>query len=165
MKALMAVFWKELADDFTSRRFLILFPLVFLAAVSAAYVAAQGLKPVYGSEEEVEVIRFVFLKVFTVSSGALPSSISICQRGKTSRTWEKKKQLKLLKYLTDQSNTEPEGLNAFFVVNQALRQAVGVLEVKIEIKIIKNVLMNGVSQVQLKRTAPCRPAGMDSLYS
>ena len=56
MKALMAVFWKELADDFTSRRFLILFPLVFLAAATAAYVAAQGLKPVYGSEEEVEVL-------------------------------------------------------------------------------------------------------------
>ena len=53
MKALMAVFWKELADDFTSRRFLIIFPLVFMASVSAAYVAAQGLKPVFGSEEEV----------------------------------------------------------------------------------------------------------------
>jgi ABC-2 type transport system permease protein len=73
MKALMAVFWKELADDFTSKRFLILFPLVFLAAVSAAYVAAQGLKPVYGTEEEIELMRFVFLKVFTVSSGAMPS--------------------------------------------------------------------------------------------
>ncbi|OGO23798.1 MAG: hypothetical protein A2144_09075 [Chloroflexi bacterium RBG_16_50_9] len=68
----MAVFWKELADDFTSRRLLILFPLVFLAAVSATYVASQGLRPTYG-EEEVETIRFVFLKLFTISSGALPS--------------------------------------------------------------------------------------------
>jgi ABC-2 type transport system permease protein len=73
MQALVAVFWKELADDFTSRRFLILFPLVFLAAASAAYVAAQGLKPVYGGEGEVQAVRFVFLKLFTISSGALPS--------------------------------------------------------------------------------------------
>jgi ABC-2 type transport system permease protein len=71
MQALMAVFWKELADDFTSRRFLMLFPLVLLAGASASYVAAQGLKPIYG--EEVETVRFVFLKLFTVSSGALPS--------------------------------------------------------------------------------------------
>lgn len=50
-----------------------MFPLVFMAVASAAYVAAQGLKPVYGGEEELEIIRFVFLKIFTISSGALPS--------------------------------------------------------------------------------------------
>ena len=71
LQALLAVFGKELADDFTSRRFLILFPLVFLAGAAAAYVAAQSLKPVYG--EEVEAVRFAFLKLFTVSGGALPS--------------------------------------------------------------------------------------------
>lgn len=73
MQALMAVFWKELADDFTSKRFLILFPLVFLAAASSAYVAAQGMKPVFGAETEPETLHFVFLNLFTVSSGALPS--------------------------------------------------------------------------------------------
>jgi ABC-2 type transport system permease protein len=71
MKALVAVFWKELADDFTSRRFLILFPLVLLATASSAYVATQSLKPVY--EAEIKTVQFVFLKVFTTSSGALPS--------------------------------------------------------------------------------------------
>jgi ABC-2 type transport system permease protein len=71
MKALVAVFWKELADDFTSRRFLILFPLVLLATASAAYVAIQGLKPTYG--EDAQITRFVFLKIFTFSNGTLPS--------------------------------------------------------------------------------------------
>jgi ABC-2 type transport system permease protein len=71
MKALVAVFWKELADDFTSRRFLILFPLVLLATASAAFVAIQSLKPAYG--EDLQTVRFIFLKVLTISNGALPS--------------------------------------------------------------------------------------------
>ena len=70
MKALVAVFWKELADDFTSRRFLVLFPLVLIATATAAYVAIQGLKPAYG--EEIQTLRFVFLKLFTISNGAPP---------------------------------------------------------------------------------------------
>ncbi len=71
MKALVAVFWKELADDFTSKRFLILFPLVLLATASSAYVATQGLRPTYGTE--VPAVQFAFLKVFTFSNGTLPS--------------------------------------------------------------------------------------------
>jgi ABC-2 type transport system permease protein len=73
MKAIAAVFWKEMADDFTSKRFLILFPLVLLATAASAYIAIQGLRPTYG--EEVRTVQFMFLKIFSYSNSALPSCL------------------------------------------------------------------------------------------
>ncbi len=76
MKGLIEVFWKELADAFTGKRFLILFPLIMLAGVFSAYVAAQGIKPIAVEGQEGIVngtIPFVFLQMFTTSSGAMPS--------------------------------------------------------------------------------------------
>ena len=68
MSGLITVFWKELADDFTSWRFMILFFLILLAGVFAIYVSAQTIR-----EVEVET-NLVFLKLFTTSSEALPYS-------------------------------------------------------------------------------------------
>lgn len=67
-----AVFWKELADHFGSRRFIILFALIALAGVFAAYVAASTIR---ASVEEAPT-EFVFLLLFTVSGGALPAFLS-----------------------------------------------------------------------------------------
>jgi ABC-2 type transport system permease protein len=63
-----AVFRKELADHLASRRFAILFALVFLAAILAIYVAIQNIRSVVTPTTE-----FVFLKMFTTSGETLPS--------------------------------------------------------------------------------------------
>jgi len=71
LPGLGAVFYKELADFLGSRRFLILLVLIALAALSASYTAAQSIR------EELERSQgFVFLLLFTASSGALPPFIS-----------------------------------------------------------------------------------------
>lgn len=66
-----AVFWKELADYFSSWRFVILFGITLLAALYATYTAAQTIvSNVQGTPTE-----FVFLRLFTTSGGKLPSFI------------------------------------------------------------------------------------------
>jgi len=70
MQGMITVFWKELADNFSSKRFIILFALVLLAGVFAIYVAAE-----YIREVEVET-QFVFLKLYTTSGEALPSFLT-----------------------------------------------------------------------------------------
>lgn len=62
----MAVFWKELADHFTSKRFIILFLLVYLAGIATIYVAAQNIRT-----GVTETTQFIFLRLFIVS-GDLP---------------------------------------------------------------------------------------------
>lgn len=62
----MAVFWKELADHFTSKRFIILFLLIYLAGIAAIYVAAQNIRT-----GVTETTQFIFLRLFIVS-GDLP---------------------------------------------------------------------------------------------
>ncbi len=70
MFGLLTVFRKELADHFSSRRFTILLVLVWLSGISAIYVAAQSLREAtVGSE-------FVFLRLFTTSTGVLPPFIA-----------------------------------------------------------------------------------------
>ena len=73
MQGLLAVFQKEFADHFGSRRFLILFALIFLAGLSATYVAAQSIQ---GELMDKPDQTFVFLKLFTASSGVLPPFIT-----------------------------------------------------------------------------------------
>ncbi len=67
MQGMMTVFWKELADDFTSKRFVILFLVVLFVVGVTIYVAAQTIR------EEVVETRFVFLMLFTTSGGNLPA--------------------------------------------------------------------------------------------
>lgn len=73
MRGLSAVFWKELSDHMGSRRFLILFAIIALAGLWATYVAAQSIR---GELAESPESRFVFLQIFTASSGLLPPFIS-----------------------------------------------------------------------------------------
>ncbi len=63
-----AVFRKELADHLASKRFVILFILVLLAAIFATYIAVQNIRCAVTPTTE-----FVFLKIFTTSSETLPS--------------------------------------------------------------------------------------------
>jgi len=67
MSGLIAVFWKELADHFSSKRFVILFLLVYLAGIATIYVAAQSIRT--GISDTTE---FVFLRLFIVSGENLP---------------------------------------------------------------------------------------------
>lgn len=62
MSGLMAVFWKELADHFNSKRFIILCLLIYLAGIATIYVAAQNIR-----SEVTETTQFIFLRLFTVS--------------------------------------------------------------------------------------------------
>jgi len=62
MSGLIAVFWKELADHFNSKRFIILSLLVYLAGIATIYVAAQNIRTGI-----TETTQFIFLRLFTVS--------------------------------------------------------------------------------------------------
>jgi ABC-2 type transport system permease protein len=67
MRGLITVFRKELADDFTSWRFLILFALVFAVGTFSIYIDAQ-----YIREAVAGTPRFIFLQLYTTSGQALP---------------------------------------------------------------------------------------------
>lgn len=71
MTGTMTVFRKELADHFTSWRFMILFVVVLLAGVFAIYVAAGNIR---GSVTGIS--HFVFLRLFTTSGEAMPSFLT-----------------------------------------------------------------------------------------
>ena len=66
MSGLITVFWKELADHFTSWRFIILIAIVFGVGIIAIIIDAQFIK------EAVTDPRFVFLQLYTTSGQALP---------------------------------------------------------------------------------------------
>jgi ABC-2 type transport system permease protein len=69
MSGLAAVFWKELADHFNSKRFIILSLLIYLAGIATIYVAAQNIRT--GITENTQ---FIFLRLFIVSGENLPFS-------------------------------------------------------------------------------------------
>jgi len=65
-----AILRKELADYFTSIRFVILFALILFASAAGLFAAFQGIRNVNLPE------GFVFLGLFTTSGEAIPSLIS-----------------------------------------------------------------------------------------
>lgn len=69
MSGLMAVFRKELADHFASKRFIILSLLIYLAGIATIYVAAQNIR-----SGMTETTQFIFLRLFIVSGETLPFS-------------------------------------------------------------------------------------------
>lgn len=74
MPGLAPVFRKEIADHFSSRRFLILLVLIFIAGLAATYVAAQSIRDAVTSSGAQA--RFVFLLLFTASNGQLPPFVA-----------------------------------------------------------------------------------------
>jgi ABC-2 type transport system permease protein len=65
------VFWKELADLFGSKRFIILFFLILIVAGAAVYLAGQSLQ-----EDPPLDTSYVYLRLFTQGAGGLPSFLS-----------------------------------------------------------------------------------------
>jgi len=61
------VFWKELADHFSSRRFMILLAIIVLTGLWATYSAAQTIR----EDAAIMPTEFVFLLLLTSQSGAL----------------------------------------------------------------------------------------------
>jgi ABC-2 type transport system permease protein len=72
MSGLAAVFWKELADYFNSKRFIILSILIYLAGIATIYVAAQNIRT--GITENTQ---FIFLRLFIVSGQNLSFSFPV----------------------------------------------------------------------------------------
>jgi ABC-2 type transport system permease protein len=72
MSGIAAVFWKELADHFNSKRFIILSILIFVAGIAAIYLAAQNIRT--GITENTQ---FIFLRLFIVSGENLPFSFPL----------------------------------------------------------------------------------------
>jgi ABC-2 type transport system permease protein len=72
MSGLAAVFWKELADYFNSKRFIILSLLIYLAGIATIYVAAQNIRT-----GVTEYTQFIFLRLFVVSGESLPFSFPV----------------------------------------------------------------------------------------
>ncbi len=63
MQGMMTVFWKELADDLTSKRFLILFLVVLLAVVFPIFISFQAIDAI--KEAVTTGTQFVFLMLFS----------------------------------------------------------------------------------------------------
>lgn len=72
MGGMGVVLWKELTDNFSSRRFLIMFLIICFVAVASCYLSAQNLR---GSLEEFPTEQ-IFLRLFVVSGESLPSFVS-----------------------------------------------------------------------------------------
>ena len=66
------VFWKELADHFSSRRFMILLVIIVLSGVWAIYASGQSIR----QDAESAPAEYVFLLLLTSQSGGLLSLAS-----------------------------------------------------------------------------------------
>jgi|SRR5689334_1549624 len=66
------VFWKELADHFSSRRFMILLAIIVLTGVWAVYASGQSIR----QDAESAPAEYVFLLLLTSQSGGLLSLAS-----------------------------------------------------------------------------------------
>lgn len=71
MSGLKVIFWKELADNLGSRKFLIIFVIICLTAISIVYTLSQNI----GQYVEELSTDYMFLSLFSSSVGNLPSFI------------------------------------------------------------------------------------------
>lgn len=77
MTGLITILRKELGDQFRSKRYIILFLLVFATSLLASYTAAQTIREVVGQVlGRTTPSTFVFLYLFTASGGILPSFLT-----------------------------------------------------------------------------------------
>ncbi|NLL19921.1 MAG: ABC transporter permease [Clostridia bacterium] len=68
-RGLYVLFRKELADHFTSKRFIIIMLIVAATCLAGVYSAGLGIREAVAKESS----EFVFLRLFTSSGGSLPS--------------------------------------------------------------------------------------------
>lgn len=69
---LMVLYQKELEDQFSSKRFLIVLGLIFVTGLASVYSAASGIHAAISKQGT----DFVFLKLFTSSGASLPSFLT-----------------------------------------------------------------------------------------
>jgi len=69
MKSVLTIYRKELADYFSSKKFLILLALVYLTGLTSIYVSLQNIR----TAAQTATDAFVFLKLFTTAGAVLPS--------------------------------------------------------------------------------------------
>ena len=72
MNGLLEIIRKELADSFNSKRFIILFLLVYMAGIATIYIAAQNIRTAIGDST-----RDIFLNLFIVSGSNMPFSFPL----------------------------------------------------------------------------------------
>ncbi len=72
MSGLIEVFWKELADNFNSKRFIILFLLIYLAGIATIYIAAQNIR-----SSVDDSTKYIFLNLFIASGNNIPFSFPL----------------------------------------------------------------------------------------
>jgi len=72
MNGLLEILRKELADSFNSKRFIILFLLVYLAGIATIYIAAQNIRAAVGDSTSN-----IFLNLFVVSGNNSPFSFPL----------------------------------------------------------------------------------------
>ena len=75
------VFWKELADHFSSRRFMILLIIIILSGFWATYATGQAIR----QNTDTVPVQYVFLLLLT-SSGETLFSLARATRS-TGATW------------------------------------------------------------------------------
>jgi ABC-2 type transport system permease protein len=71
MRSVLTVFRKELIDHFSSKKFLILLALIYIAGLASTYVALANIHDVASALD-----KHVFLRLFTTGGDVLPSFIS-----------------------------------------------------------------------------------------
>ncbi len=71
MRSILTVYRKELTDYFSSKKFIILLGLVYVAGLSSVYVSLQNIRDATSGLD-----GFIFLKLFTISGDILPSFIT-----------------------------------------------------------------------------------------
>jgi len=71
MRSVLTVFRKELTDHFSSKKFLVLLALIYIAGLASTYVALQNIGDVASALD-----KHVFLRLYTTGGDILPSFIS-----------------------------------------------------------------------------------------
>jgi len=71
MRSILTIYRKELTDHFSSKNFIILLALVYIAGLASTYVALQNIREVASALD-----KHVFLKLFTTGGDILPSFIA-----------------------------------------------------------------------------------------
>ncbi len=71
MRSILIVYRKELSDQFSSKKFLILLGLIYIAGLASTYVALQNIRDVASALD-----KHVFLQLFITGGDTLPSFIA-----------------------------------------------------------------------------------------
>ncbi|MGA2159701.1 MAG: ABC transporter permease subunit [Dehalococcoidia bacterium] len=72
MTGLKEILWKELSDCFNSKRFIVLFLLIYAAGIATVYIASQNIRTSVD-----ESTKFIFLNLFTTSGSNNPFSFPL----------------------------------------------------------------------------------------